>query len=138
METPCVCGRKAVFDRCCGRFLAAGQLAKTPEQLMRSRYSAYALGGYGDYLLATWFAATSGVLTVEELSKKMVDWVRLEVLSSKQTGDKATVEFNAYYREPDQLDVQIMHETSVFQRSAGRWFYVGVEVSRQVDPVTMH
>ena len=138
METPCVCGRKAFFDKCCGRFLAAGQWAKTPEQLVRSRYSAYALGGYGDYLLATWFAATAGASTAEELSEKTVEWIRLEVLSREQTGDKATVEFNAYYREPDQPDVRLMHETSVFQRSGGRWLYVGGEVSRQTDPTTLH
>ncbi len=125
----CICGHKKSFDTCCGRFLGTEQLAKTPEQLMRSRYSAYALGGYGDYLLATWFSATRGDLSAESLSQKTVDWVQLDVLSSKQNGDKATVEFNALYREPDHSELQTMHEVSVFQRTAGRWFYVGREVS---------
>ena len=96
---------------------------------MRSRYAAYALGGYGDYLLATWFAATAGALSAEALSEKTQDWQRLEVLSSQQSGDKAEVEFRAYYRQLDQSELQTMYEISVFQRSAGRWFYVGGEMS---------
>lgn len=102
---------------------------------MRSRYSAYALGGYGDYLLATWFAATAGMSTAQALSEKTVDWVKLEVLSSQQTGDKANVEFNAFYRNSGHDELKVMSENSVFQRSAGRWFYVGGEVSNQPDTV---
>jgi SEC-C motif domain protein len=130
MAKPCICGRTKAFNNCCGRFLVAGQLAKTPEQLMRSRYSAYALGGYGDYLLATWFAATAGSLSAEALSEKTANWVRLEVLDSQQTGDSATVAFNAYFRELNGSELKILHEISVFQRTARRWFYVGGEVTR--------
>ena len=153
MLKPCLCGHNRPFAKCCGRFLTEGQLAKTPEQLMRSRYSAYALGGYGDYLLATWFSATAGELTAAALSEKSVDWRGLEVLSSEQHGDKATVEFKAHYLEIDSLEtdnqepnnqesssleahnsqLQTLHEISVFQRSAGRWLYVGGEVSSNLN-----
>ncbi|MEH6468869.1 MAG: YchJ family metal-binding protein [Porticoccus sp.] len=131
MADTCICNRNKPFDTCCGRFLVAGQQAKTPEQLMRSRYSAYALGGYGDYLLSTWFSATALGLTAKALSEKTVEWIKLEVLSSNQTGDKATVEFKAFYREPDLSELQVMHEVSVFQRTSGHWLYVGGEVSIQ-------
>ena len=96
---------------------------------MCSRYSAYAMGGY---LLSTWFSATSTGLTTETLSEKTVEWVKLEVLSKNQTGDKATVTFYAFFREPDSLDVNIMHEASVFQRASGHWFYVGGEASNNL------
>ena len=96
---------------------------------MRSRYSAYALGGYGDYLLATWFSATASTLSAELLSEKSLNWLGLDVLHSQQNGDKATVEFKATYCEPGEAKQQTMHEISVFQRSAGRWLYVGGEVS---------
>jgi SEC-C motif domain protein len=125
----CICCSNKSFDKCCGRFLSGEQSAKTPEQLMRSRYSAYALGSYGEYLLSTWFSATSAGLTAESLSEKSVEWVKLEVLSKSQLGDKGTVEFNAHYREDESNNNQAMHEVSVFQRSSGRWFYVGGEVS---------
>lgn len=124
----CICNSNKIFDKCCGRFLNGSEQAKTPEQLMRSRYSAYALGNHGDYLLATWFSATSAGITAESLSEKTVEWIKLEVLSKTQSGDKGSVTFNAYYREPNSTDIHTMHEVSIFQRSSGRWFYVGGEV----------
>ena len=124
----CVCGSDKLYKQCCGRFLDNGELAKTPEQLMRSRYSAYALGGYGDYLLQTWFPPTAGNLTAEALSQRSQQWLRLEMLARAQQGDKGWVEFNAWYRDGDGGE-QVLHEKSVFQRSGGRWLYVGGEVS---------
>lgn len=94
---------------------------------MRSRYTAYALGGYGDYLLRTWFPATAQGLTVELLSERNREWVKLEVLNRSQKGDQGMVEFNAYYRG-ENGEIKVMHEKSAFQRISGRWFYVGGEV----------
>ncbi len=128
MKELCVCGSNKLYKRCCGRFLDNGELAKTPEQLMRSRYSACALGNHGDYLLQTWFPPTAGTLTAAALSGRGQQWTRLEILARAQQGDKGWVEFNAWYRAEDGSE-QVLHEKSVFQRSAGRWFYVGGEVS---------
>ena len=127
MAKECICGSSKLKDKCCGRFLSGKQRAKTPAQLMRSRYSAYALGGHGEYLLKTWFPATAQGLTAESLSEKDCEWVKLEVLNHAQTGDEGIVEFNAFYHD-DSEELQVLHEKSVFQRVAGRWFYVGGEV----------
>lgn len=94
---------------------------------MRSRYSAYALGGYGEYLLNTWFPATAQGLSALALSSREFDWEKLEVLSSSQHGDEGNVEFKAWYRK-DGGEPQVQHEKSVFQRIGGRWYYVGGEV----------
>lgn len=127
MPEHCVCGSKKPFTACCDRFLSGSMEAKTPEQLMRSRYSAYAMGHQGQYLLRTWFPATAGGLTAEQLSQRDRDWIRLEVLTKQQSGDQGFVEFNAWYRDRHGHE-RCMHEKSVFQRSAGRWFYVGGEI----------
>lgn len=126
--TSCICGKSKPFTACCGRFLSGESYAKTPEQLMRSRYCAYALGGYGEYLLSTWLPATTHSLTAADLSEKTLDWQRLEILSSSQNGDKGVVEFKAWYRNPDTGKIEIMHETSQFQRIQSRWFYVDGKV----------
>jgi SEC-C motif-containing protein len=125
----CICGSKKPFEKCCSRFLSGNLYAKTPEQLLRSRYAAYALGGYGDYLLSTWFSATSSGLNADSLSEKTVEWVKLDILSRNQKGDKATVKFNTFFYETDSPDVQVSCETSVFQRTTGQWLYVGGEVT---------
>ena len=127
MTNSCVCGSGKLFEKCCSPFLKGTRWAKTPEQLMRSRYSAYELGSYGDYVLQTWFPATAKGLTVEELSIRACEWVELEVLDKSQKGDQGMVEFNAWFLN-DQGDKQVLHEKSVFQRINGRWLYVGGEV----------
>ena len=94
---------------------------------MRSRYSAYALGDHGDYLLQTWFPPSAKGLTVEALSQLSCEWIKLDVLNKSQSGDKGAVEFKAWFVD-DSGDKQVLHEKSVFQRSNGRWLYVGGEV----------
>jgi SEC-C motif-containing protein len=46
MADPCICGSSKPFKKCCQRFLSGDRLAKTPEQLMRSRYSASTVAGF--------------------------------------------------------------------------------------------
>jgi SEC-C motif-containing protein len=127
-EVGCTCGSGKAADRCCDRFLNGGDHARTPEQLMRSRYTAYARGGLGEYLLHTWHPATAAGLSVPQLSERSHDWERLEVMARSQSGDNAEVEFRAWYRD-DAGDLQCQHELSQFNRLAGRWLYVGAITS---------
>lgn len=125
----CICGKPKPFVKCCDRFLSGKENAKTPEQLMRSRFSAYALGNHGKYLLSTWLPASAQGLTVLELSEKTVSWQRLEVISSLQQGDSGVVDFKAwFYQSPSSGEVEMMHEISEFVRIQSRWFYVGGRV----------
>lgn len=126
----CICGKSKPFVKCCDRFLSGKQDAKTPEQLMRSRFSAYALGGYGEYLISTWLPASAMGLAVAELSEKTVDWQRLKVISSSQQGDNGIVEFKAWFCKSTNSDeMEIMHEVSEFVRIQSRWLYVGSRVN---------
>jgi SEC-C motif-containing protein len=123
----CLCGSGKPGQRCCGRFLSGESYPKTPEQLMRSRYCAYALGGHGEYLLATWFPATAGTLTVPVLSERQHDWQKLEVVDKCQRGDAGEVEFRAWYLDRQGRE-HCLHERSEFSRVNGRWLYVGAIV----------
>jgi len=127
-ETACPCGSNKLFSTCCQPLLRGDAEATDPEQLMRSRYSAYALGGHGQYLLATWFPATAVGLTADELSTGELEWCGLQVLDSAIDGDAGSVEFRASYRDAGGRS-GVLHEKAVFRRSAGRWLYVGGEVS---------
>jgi SEC-C motif-containing protein len=123
----CVCHSGKSFKQCCDRFLHQNQHAKTPVQLMRSRYSAFALGDCGEYLLTTWNFEQSSNMTVAELSMKSMDWVDLEIVSKSQKGDQGFVEFKAYYLDEEGAK-KTHHEKSNFERLKGRWFYVSGEV----------
>ena len=51
-DTLCPCGTGLAYRECCGPRHSGLNPAETPEQLMRSRYAAYALGN-ANYLVAT-------------------------------------------------------------------------------------
>jgi len=127
MKKKCVCGSQKPFAECCEPLLNESQSAATPEQLMRSRYSAYSLGGYGNYLLKTWFAPMAKGLSIEELSRSDTEWVGLQIVDSGVSGNSGWVEFKAVYKDKNRP--MEIHEKSVFTLQGQRWFYVGGEVS---------
>jgi SEC-C motif-containing protein len=99
--------------------------APDAEALMRSRYSAYALG-LADYLLATWHPDTRPAdLTFDE--QPPVRWLGLDVKRHEPDGDRAVVEFVARFRQGGGRASRL-HETSRFVRETGRWYYVDGEI----------
>ena len=119
-ELACPCGLGDDYDACCGR-LHAGATAPTAESLMRSRYSAFAVGDAG-YLLRTWHpSARPQELTPDPALK----WTRLAVLKTDGGGlfdATGTVRFRAIYVKEGQRGV--LAETSRFVRRDGLWTYV--------------
>lgn len=117
----CPCGLGDDYESCCGR-LHAGEPAPTAESLMRSRYSAFAVGDAG-YLLRTWHpSGRPPELTLDPDLR----WTRLAVLETRDGGlfDAAgTVQFRAVYVEQGQRGVHA--ETSRFIRQDGHWTYLG-------------
>jgi SEC-C motif-containing protein len=120
VSRPCPCGTGLPLAECCGR-LHDGTTAATAEQLMRSRYSAFALGDAG-YLRATWHPRTRPrTLRLDPA----VRWTRLEVLATTGGGlfdSEGAVEFRAHYLLGDTAGAQ--HENSRFLREDGRWRYL--------------
>lgn len=124
---PCPCGTGRRYADCCGPLHAQQAQAQTAEELMRSRYSAYARGD-SDHVFRTWHPRTrpGDVSTHDDLR-----WEGLEVLDTHAGGptdDEGTVEFRATYRVGTQRAV--LHERSTFTRRGGRWVYLdGAEVT---------
>ena len=94
---------------------------------MRSRYSAYALGGLGQYLIDTWHPSARADLDPIELSKPGQNWLGLEIVSASQQGDSAEVEFKARFEDADGV-TQLHHERSTFSRIEGKWLYLSGDV----------
>lgn len=118
---PCPCGRAATYDDCCGVLHQGRAAATTAEQLMRSRYSAFAVRDAA-YLLRTWHSGTRppGLRLDGD-----VRWTGLDILGG--TGGTAfhtegTVEFRAHFLADGQPGDQ--HENSRFGREDGQWVYV--------------
>ena len=122
LEKTCLCGSELAYSECCGQYHRAEKMPQTAENLMRSRFTAYAMHN-GDYLTATW--DTSKRPAEIDFSKDTSQWQRLEIISLKKGGiadDKGMVEFKAYYvLEGEEC---VMNEISRFKKVAGRWFYL--------------
>lgn len=123
---PCPCGSSdKKYAGCCGRYLDGGEVAHTAEALMRSRYTAYALGREG-HLLATWHHSTRPA-SLELTSEPRSKWLGLEVRRHEQLEpDHAVVEFVARRKVGGRA--HRLHEISHFVREAGRWFYVDGDI----------
>ncbi len=120
----CPCGSQRSYEQCCVLFIERKQLPQTPEQLMRSRYTAYSLTRT-DYIKNTMKGKT--LIGFDELEAKTwaqsVTWVGLKVIQAyNETPDKGFVEFAARFKEGEQF--KKIHELSEFHREHGVWYYV--------------
>jgi len=114
----CICTKEEEYSLCCGAILSHKREAKTPEELMRSRYSAYVQGD-AKYLFESTVLENQNsedLELIEEFSSG-VEWLKLDILSAVDD----TVEFKAYYR--DSGEIKLLHEKSNFVQESGVWKY---------------
>ena len=113
----CPCQSGNSYSECC-QPLHAGAPASSPEALMRSRFSAFALGN-ADYVKKSWHRSTRpATLSLDEGER----WVGLSVIDATQNGDQGSVHFKAISRDSEGFSV--LEETSRFVQENGHWFYV--------------
>jgi len=124
-NAPCPCHRGGKYKKCCGQW-HRGRKAPTPTALMRSRFSAYALG-LVDYVLATTHPdgphdGRYGQREQVEAFCRNTDFDGLEILDASEVeGDRGEVAFHATLRQGGR-DASF-GERSVFFRVDGRWLY---------------
>lgn len=121
-ETLCACNSGNIYAECCQPYHLKNAIAKTPEQLMRSRYCAYALN-LVDYLWETTHPAKRHLYSKADIESwaRQNHWLRLEILNAA----KDMVEFKAFYQQG--LRQFVHHEKSTFKKDANKWYYFSGE-----------
>ncbi|MBC8269714.1 MAG: SEC-C domain-containing protein [Rhodospirillaceae bacterium] len=131
----CICGTGKDFQDCCGP-LIDGAAAATAEALLRSRYTAFAMGRT-DYLVETLTPDLRDGFDLVEAESTAADarWQGLEVRSVTGGGpDDVTgeIEFVASFRLRD--EPRVHHELSQFRREDGRWLCAGGQTNPKGAP----
>lgn len=117
----CPCGRGRPLAECCGPILAGHRPASTAEELMRSRFTAFARGD-GPYLRASWAPETRPSRVRFDPAQR---WTTLEIVDTAAGGlldQEGEVEFVARFERAGEPGA--IHERSRFRRHEGRWAYV--------------
>jgi SEC-C motif domain protein len=122
----CPCGSKKPYTECCKPY-HDGVAPKTALHLMKSRYSAYALG-LVDYIIATTHPDNPSFhLPREQWKRQILEFCRntrfegLKILESNEGEKIATVTFTAYLKQNGK-DATFT-EKSDFEKQQGRWLY---------------
>lgn len=132
----CPCGQ-GQYANCCQPLHLRLKIANTAEQLMRSRYSAFALQQI-DYILQTTALGQQTALDREAIAdwSQSNDWLKLEVIQHQPKVDKthALVEFKAHYCDKNQGEKQqhIHHEISHFVLHQQQWYFLDPTLDIQV------
>jgi SEC-C motif domain protein len=119
----CFCGTNKDYAECCEVFISGKELPATPEQLMRSRYSAYVQANI-EYIQNTMLAPANinyDPVFAREWAQA-AKWERLDVSHSSMRGDKGFVKFAAHFSMNN--EELVIDELSEFDRVNGKWFYV--------------
>lgn len=119
MSYPCACGGASPYTVCCLPLHEGKAFAGSPEQLMRSRYAAYAEDSI-EYLIATTHPRMRHLHAKEDITAwaQVNDWQKLEIIDAFEN----IVEFKAYFSHKGNPCVH--HEISVFEKVGERWYYL--------------
>lgn len=115
----CPCGGDD-YATCCGPLHAGVKDAATAVELMRSRYSAYAVSAL-DYVFRTWHPRTRP----ETIEPSGLRWTGLRIVEVEGGGASdqfGIVEFVAAFADRGRRGE--LGERSSFERRRGRWVYV--------------
>jgi len=122
----CPCGSQKPYEECCSPLHQHSSLAKTAEQLMRSRYTAFAKANH-EYLEQT--NHPSSIHKYDTPDNRTIasnlEWIGLEILATEngqETDEQGIVDFIARYSVHG--NIHSIRERSTFIKEDGRWWYL--------------
>jgi len=113
----CPCGTSLLYFVCCGRFVESDELPITAEQLMRSRYTAFAKRRWA-------YISQTQTEPFEGTGDASINWTKLQIHSTERGGENDSegwVTFTASFEQAGRI--QEMTEKSYFLKKEKRWLY---------------
>jgi SEC-C motif-containing protein len=121
----CPCGSGLSYSECCEPVIKGVRAAETAEQLMRSRYSAYAKAEI-EYLRESLHPEQRGDYDPKSARQwaESAEWQKFEIVGTEAGGpedEEGTIEFIAAFTEDGVKREH--HERAKFKKVEGRWFF---------------
>jgi len=131
-DCPCCSGRE--YADCCEPLITGAAAAETAEQLLRSRYSAHAVGAV-DYIIATNHASTRDTIDRDATEKWAAQstWTGLDIRrveGGAANDSEGQIEFVASYRDGHDRP-QKHHELALFEKDGESWFFKDAAAPKQ-------
>ncbi|CAM4397525.1 YchJ family protein [Pseudoalteromonas ostreae] len=126
-DSLCLCGSEQSYSDCCEKLHLGNRQATSPEQLMRSRFVAYALKN-AKYIYQTYAQEKQAENPIKEIADfaNSCRFIKLTVFSADQQEHTGCVEFCVSYFYQN-LFCQL-HEKSSFIKEDGQWRYLDGEI----------
>ncbi len=134
MSNECPCGSTLDYDQCCGAIIHGKKEAKTAEELMRSRYTAFVKVNV-EYLMRTQYKAGRSSKDKNKIKRwaQSVQWLDLAIKSTSggtEYDETGIVIFRAFYIENGQYEN--LYEESHFEKIDGKWMYTnGIDLNME-------
>lgn len=127
---PCPCGSKRTYTECCGPVIDGSRAAATAEELMRSRYSAYAMKEI-DFLRTSLHPDQQSGFDEKSTREwaERSEWHSLAIIATsdgRAEDADGRVEFMATFTDGGTRREH--HERASFRKEDGRWYFVDGEV----------
>lgn len=140
-EKKCPCGSEYTVEKCCLPIIRGKAKAKTAEELMRARYTAFALAEV-DFIMDSHHPKTRGDVKRDEIAEwaKSSEWLSLEVVQTeagKAEDNQGVVIFHAQYNAPDPSTgrPEPKHhdhwERALFEKHEGEWKFLDAQGIQQ-------
>jgi len=128
-ETACPCGSKILAKDCCLPVIRGKKSAERAQDLLRARYSAFALNEI-DFILSSHHPKTAKEVKRAEVEEwaKSSDWESLEIVQT-EAGEKSDaqglVTFCAKYRpHKEGAETEEHWEQALFEKEGGEWKFL--------------
>lgn len=136
--TLCPCGSGNSYSECCEQIISGRAIAKTAEELMRARYSAYVFAKMDFIFDSTHVDHREGYdhAGTKEWAES-AQWLGLKIITTKRGGvddSIGEVEFIASFRDKETDHEH--HEVGQFKKKDGNWYFTDGKMVRP-KPVTV-
>ncbi len=125
----CYCGSNLTFNKCCKPIISGNEKPENPEQLMRSRYSAFCVKNV-EYLLSTHHSSQQKANEREQLTSTFAhtQWLGLKVLNSSINLSDPGIGYVEYLAFNKTENLEQLHEKARFRLEDDTWYYFDGEL----------